>query len=48
MALLFVGSLYYSTLGHRLVPAYATLESLNVAQCGLIVFIFLGIGIWGS
>lgn len=41
LALLFIGSLYYSTVGHRLVPAYATLESLNVAQCGLIVFIFL-------
>lgn len=41
MALLFVGSLYYGTVGHRLVPAYATLESFNVAQCGLIVFLFL-------
>lgn len=41
MALLFVGSLYYGTIGHRLVPAYATLEGCNVAQCGLIVFLFL-------
>ena len=41
MALLFIGSLYYSTVGHRLVPEYATLESLNVAQCGLIVFLIL-------
>jgi hypothetical protein len=41
MALLFVGFLYYGAGGHRLVPAYATLESFNVAQCGLIVFLFL-------
>jgi len=41
VALLFIGSLYYHTVGHRLVPAYATLEALNLAQCGVIVFIFL-------
>lgn len=41
MALLVLGSLYYSTAGHRLLPAYAPVESLNVAQCGLIVFLFL-------
>jgi hypothetical protein len=40
IALLFIGSLYYSTVGHRLVSGYGTVESLNIAQCGLIVFVF--------
>jgi hypothetical protein len=41
LALLFIGSLYYSTAGHRLVREYGTVESMNIAQCGLIVFVFL-------
>lgn len=41
MGLLFIGSLYYSAIGHRLPPWYATLEGFNIAQCGVLVFVFL-------
>jgi len=41
VSLLFLGSLYYGTIGHRMVPAYATLEALNIAQCGVLVLVFL-------
>lgn len=41
LASVFIGSLYFSTLGHRLFPAYMTIEALNTAQCGLLVLVFL-------
>lgn len=41
LAVAFIGSLYYGSLGHRLLPAYMTVEALNIAQCGLLVLVFL-------
>jgi len=41
LAVIFFGVLNYNTLDHRLNPPYRTIETLNAAQCGLIVLIFL-------
>jgi len=41
LASVFIGSLYYSSLGHRLLPAYVMIEALNTAQCGLLALVFL-------
>ena len=41
LASAFIGSVYYNSLGHRLVPAYVTIEALNAAQCGLLMLVFL-------
>jgi hypothetical protein len=41
LALLFIGSLYYSILSHRVFQAYVIIEALNIAQCGLLVLVFL-------
>ena len=41
LALMFIGSIYYNSFGHRLLQAYLTTEALNTAQCGLLVLVFL-------
>jgi hypothetical protein len=41
LASVFIGSIYYNSLGHRLLEAYVTAEGMNVAQCGLLVLVFL-------
>lgn len=41
LASVFIGIQYYNSLGHRLLPPYATVEALNIAQCFLLVLVFL-------
>lgn len=44
LAAVFIAALYYNSVGHRLLPAYLTFEALNIAQCGLLVLVFLWYG----
>jgi len=37
----FIGSLYYGILGHRVFAGYVVIEALNTAQCGLLALVFL-------
>ena len=41
LASAFIAFQYYNSLGHRLLPPYASLEALNIAQCLLLVLVFL-------
>lgn len=41
IAVLLIGLLYYNSLGHRLLPAYATLEALDIVQCFVLVLVVL-------
>lgn len=41
LALLFIGTIYYSYRGYWALQTYFTIEALNTAQCGLVVLAFL-------
>lgn len=41
LASAFIGFNYYNSIGNRLLPPYATVEALNIAQCFLLVLVFL-------
>jgi len=41
LASVFIGSLYYSILSHRVFVGYVVIEALNTAQCGVLAFVFL-------
>ncbi len=41
LSAVFIGSIYYSTLGFRILPDYVSIEAFNTAQCGLLVLVFL-------
>ena len=41
LASIFIGSIYYNSPGHRLLHAYVSAQALNVAQCGLLILVFL-------
>jgi hypothetical protein len=41
LASAFIGFEYYRTIVHLLLPTYATIESLNIAECVLLALVFL-------
>jgi hypothetical protein len=41
LALVFIGSVYSWNVRELIVPAYAINQTLNILQCGLLVFVFL-------
>jgi hypothetical protein len=41
LALVFIGSVYSWSLREMIFPAYAVDQTLNILQCGLLVFVFL-------
>jgi hypothetical protein len=41
LSAVFIGSIYYSTLGYRILQDYVSIEAFNTAQCGLLVLVFL-------
>lgn len=41
LALVFIGLEYYNSQGHRLFPPFATLEAMGIAQCFVLVLVFL-------
>jgi hypothetical protein len=41
LSAVFVGSMYYSLPNYGLLKSYAPIETLNTAQCGLVVCVFL-------
>jgi FtsH-binding integral membrane protein len=41
LALVFVGFQYYNGVEHRLLPPYVSIEALNIAQCFVLLLVFL-------